>query len=119
MRKELFDELVESVKQGGAIMRGEAKPSRKFHYPSARTPLRRTRKQFAICINTDDPELLEPRKIYQVMVLGDDLLKVIDEAGEAAVYPASHFVLIDLPRAAERALFHVNRQQKADKRISL
>lgn len=109
MRKELFDELVESVKQGGAIMRGEAKPSRAFHYPSERTSQRRTRKQFAICINTDDPVLLEPRKIYQVTVLGDDLLKVIDEAGEAAVYPADYFVVIDLPRAAERALFHARR----------
>ncbi len=109
MRKELFDELVESVKQGGAIMRGEAKPSREFHYPSARTPHRRTRKQFAICINTDEPELLEPRKIYQVMVLADDLLKVIDEAGEAAVYPTDYFVLIDLPRVAERALFQARR----------
>ncbi len=119
MKKELFDELAESIQQMGAIRRGEAKPSREFHYPSAHTPQRRTRKQFAICINTDDPELLEPRKIYQVTALGDDLLKVIDEAGEAAVYPADYFVLIDLPRAAERALFHVNRQEKADKRISL
>ncbi len=108
MRKELFDELLESVKEGGAIMRGEAKPSREFHYPSVRTP-RRTRKQFAICINTDEPELLELRKIYQVTVLGDDCLKVIDEAGEAAVYSADHFVLIDLPREAERALFHARR----------
>ncbi|MGI8654082.1 MAG: hypothetical protein ACR2LC_02555 [Pyrinomonadaceae bacterium] len=109
MKKELFDELVESIQQMGAIHRGEMKPSREFHYPSERTPRRRTRKQFAICINTDDPELLEPRKIYQVTVLADDLLKVIDEAGEAAVYPTDYFVVIDLPRVAERALFHARR----------
>lgn len=30
MKDELFDELVESVRQGGAILRGEAKPSRSF-----------------------------------------------------------------------------------------
>ncbi len=32
MKKELFEELLESVKQGGAILRGEAKPSRTFRY---------------------------------------------------------------------------------------
>ncbi len=30
MRKELFDELVESVKEGMAILRGEMEPSRIF-----------------------------------------------------------------------------------------
>jgi putative transcriptional regulator len=32
MKKELFQELVESIKQGGAIMRGEMPPSRVFTY---------------------------------------------------------------------------------------
>jgi putative transcriptional regulator len=30
MKDELFDELMESVRQGGAILRGEAEPSRTF-----------------------------------------------------------------------------------------
>jgi len=30
MKQELFDELVASVREGGAILRGEATPSRKF-----------------------------------------------------------------------------------------
>jgi len=30
MRDELFNELVESVREGGAILRGEAEPSRSF-----------------------------------------------------------------------------------------
>ena len=30
MRDEMFKELVESVREGGAILRGEAKPSREF-----------------------------------------------------------------------------------------
>ncbi len=29
MKKELFDELLESVRQGGSILKGEARPSRK------------------------------------------------------------------------------------------
>lgn len=32
MKKELFEELSESVRQGGAIMRGELKPSRVFEF---------------------------------------------------------------------------------------
>lgn len=30
MKKELFDELLESVKQGGKILQGKMKPSRRF-----------------------------------------------------------------------------------------
>jgi putative transcriptional regulator len=32
MKKELFEELLESVRQGGAILRGERKPSRVFEF---------------------------------------------------------------------------------------
>ncbi len=32
MREELFEELLESIKQGGAILRGEMKPSRVFAF---------------------------------------------------------------------------------------
>lgn len=35
MKKELFDELLESVKQGGAIMKGTKKPSRTFQFPES------------------------------------------------------------------------------------
>ena len=32
MKKELFEELLESVKQGGQIMRGEMEPGRVFNF---------------------------------------------------------------------------------------
>jgi putative transcriptional regulator len=32
MKKELFDELLESVRQGGAILRGERKATRTFRF---------------------------------------------------------------------------------------
>lgn len=32
MKNELFDELLESVRQGGEILRGERSPSRSFHF---------------------------------------------------------------------------------------
>jgi putative transcriptional regulator len=33
MKKDLFDELLESVRQGGAVLRGEMPPSRAFKFP--------------------------------------------------------------------------------------
>jgi putative transcriptional regulator len=35
MKKDLFDELLESVKQGGTIMKGTIKPSRTFTFPES------------------------------------------------------------------------------------
>lgn len=35
MKKELFEELLESVKQGGAIMKGAMKPSRSIEFPES------------------------------------------------------------------------------------
>jgi len=32
MKKELFDEVLESVREGGAILRGEMEPSRRFTF---------------------------------------------------------------------------------------
>ncbi|MBD0326397.1 MAG: hypothetical protein ICV68_08195 [Pyrinomonadaceae bacterium] len=101
MNKELFSELVESVKESGAIMRGEKKPSRSFNLPDA--PRLEVEKRFAVCVMTDDPELLVLRKVYQVEVIGDRICAK-DEAGETAVYPADYFILLELPREAEEAL---------------
>jgi putative transcriptional regulator len=38
MKEELFNELLESVRQGGAILRGEMEPSRTFDLPEADVP---------------------------------------------------------------------------------
>ncbi len=46
MKKELFDELVESVKQGGAIMKGTLKPSRTFTFPESE--VRKIREQYGL-----------------------------------------------------------------------
>jgi putative transcriptional regulator len=35
MKKEVFKELLQSVKQGGAIMKGSTKPSRAFLFPES------------------------------------------------------------------------------------
>ena len=106
MKKELFEELIESIREAGAIMRGERAPSRIFYHP-ARASQAELRKAFAVCIATDDPELLHTRKLYQVTLLTSGRLLLTDEAGEAALYPADYFILIELPREVEEVLSRV------------
>ena len=64
--------------------------------------------QFAICINTDDPDLLTPRRIYQVLpdesAARSNYIRVIDNEGEDYLYPVEYFIFVDFPPAAERAL---------------
>ena len=47
MKKELFDELLQSVKEAVAIERGDAKPSRSFHVESA-SDVVRVRKRLGV-----------------------------------------------------------------------
>jgi hypothetical protein len=64
--------------------------------------------QFALCVENKDSEDLEKRKIYAVLPDEDaekeGYLRVIDESGEDYLYPASYFVLVQLPAEAEEAL---------------
>ncbi len=65
-------------------------------------------KQFAICINNQDyPASLELRKIYQVLpderAAQHQMIRVVDESEEDYFYPASYFVPIDIPAAAQKA----------------
>ena len=68
------------------------------------------RPQFAICINTNDPDLLTPRMVYQILpdenAARSNYVRVIDNEGEDYLYPADYFISVDLPHAAERALLH-------------
>jgi len=71
-----------------------------------------TTTQFAICITTDDPDLLTPRMIYQVIpdenAARSNYIRVIDNEGEDYLYPAEYFILVDFPLAIERALLQVS-----------
>jgi hypothetical protein len=65
--------------------------------------------RFAVCINNGGyPASLELHKLYRVLLdedaAKDGDLRVIDESGEDYLYPASHFVVIELPREVERKL---------------
>ena len=69
--------------------------------------------RFAICVATDDPDLLTPRMVYQVLpddsAAKSEYLRVIDNEGEDYLYPAAYFVLVDLPQTVRRALTHSER----------
>ena len=103
MEKEAFEELLASVREAGAYLRGEAQPSRVFvvNVPKESDV---AQSKFAICVKTDDPELLIPRKLYCVTAFPSGDIGVKDEAGETAIYPADHFILIELPSEVERVL---------------
>ena len=73
MKKADYKRLLESVRQGGSILRGEVEPARTFEY---RTPERdgKLETRLAICVKTDDPALLIVNKIYAIGILEDDLV---------------------------------------------
>lgn len=55
MKKQDFDELIESVREAGRILRGESKPSREFTFTpedvkAIRTKLRKSQDEFALMI---------------------------------------------------------------------
>ncbi len=64
--------------------------------------------KFALCVATDDPDLLTPRMVYQVLpdesAARSGYLRVIDNEGEDYLYPANCFVLVAFPPAVRRAL---------------
>jgi hypothetical protein len=68
--------------------------------------------RFAVCVETDDPDLLTPRMIYRVLpdesAARSEYVRVIDNEGEDYLYPAKYFVLVDLPREVERALLRAS-----------
>jgi hypothetical protein len=68
--------------------------------------------QFAICINTDDPDLLTPRMIYEVLpdesAAKSNYIRVIDNEGEDYLYPADYFVFVNFPQAIEQTLLRIS-----------
>jgi len=64
--------------------------------------------KFAVCIRTDDSDLLTQHKIYRVLpdesATKSNHIRVIDNEGEDYLYPADCFMFLDLPQEIERAL---------------
>ena len=64
--------------------------------------------QFALCINTGTADDLHINTVYQVLpdekAAEADYLRIVDESGEDYLYPASYFILLDLPPVATEAI---------------
>ena len=65
--------------------------------------------RFVVCIdNREFPASLELHKVYRVVpdqdAEQDGDMRIVDESGEDYLYPASYFVLLDLPRSTVMTL---------------
>ena len=64
--------------------------------------------KFAICIRSDDPDLLTPRRVYEVLpdesAARSKYIRVVDNEGEDYVYPADYFIFVDFSPAVRQAL---------------
>jgi len=65
-------------------------------------------KRFAVCIQSDDPDLLTPRMIYQVLpdesAAKSNYVRVKDNEGEDYLYPSEYFMFLDLSPEIGQAL---------------
>jgi hypothetical protein len=68
--------------------------------------------RFAICINNSAyPDDLKVRTVYQVLpdesAAKSNYIRVIDETGEDYLYPVVHFVFVEIPPEAAKALMAI------------
>jgi hypothetical protein len=68
----------------------------------------KTVSKYAICIQTDDPDLLTPRMVYEVLpdesAAKSNYVRVVDNEGEDYLYPAEFFVFVNFPAGVKRTL---------------
>ncbi len=69
-------------------------------------------RQLAVCLRSDDPDLLTPRRIYEVLpdesAARSSYLRIIDNEGEDYLYPSDYFVFVEFPPAVEQALLEAS-----------
>ena len=90
MNSERFEQLKASIIEAGLIMRGKQRPSREFSFEISEKP-QTPQEIWAVCIESDDPSLLVPRKLYLVK-FGDNGVWVRDENGEMVVCDKEDFL---------------------------
>jgi len=76
------------------------------------TNSQKSKPQFVICINTDDPDLLTPRTIYEAIpdenAAKSNYLRVIDNEGEDYLYPANYFISVNFSHTIEQKLSRIS-----------
>ena len=106
MKEKDFQGLLETVREAKQILRGERAAVRTLTVEVV-SPQSSPETGFAICLRTDDPTLLIPLKIYAATFSQSGLVRVIDETGEAAVYPEDFFLPVLFPKEVERLLAQI------------
>jgi len=91
---------------------GIAKKDENQTLPGLNMSRAKRERKFAICIKSDDTDLLTPRKIYEVLpdtsAEKSDFIRVIDNEGEDYLYPASSFIFVNFPNDVEKVLERVS-----------
>ena len=68
--------------------------------------------RLAVCISSDDSDLLTPRRIYQVLpdetAAKSNYIRVIDNEGEDYLYPADYFIFMEFPHEVAQALLQAS-----------
>jgi len=68
--------------------------------------------EFAICIDTDDPDLLTPRMIYEVLpdehAAQSNYIRVIDNEGQDYLYPSDYFIFSEFTLTVKQALLQTS-----------
>jgi hypothetical protein len=66
---------------------------------------------FAVCVANDGCDDLSVGMLYRVLpdeaASGEGLLRVVDDSGEDYLYPASRFVVVQVPQSEEQRLLAV------------
>ncbi|MDT5060525.1 MAG: hypothetical protein QOH63_984 [Acidobacteriota bacterium] len=103
MKEKDFQSLLEAVREAKQSLRGETNVARTLTVEVLSSPsLPET--GFVICLQTDDPTLLIPLKIYAATFSKSGFVRVTDETGEAAVYPEGFFLPISFPKEVAQLL---------------
>ena len=102
MNSERFEQLKASVVEAGLIMQGKQRPSRQFQMTVAEKP-KEPREIWAICLESDDPTALIPRKLYMVKY-GDAGVWVRDENDEMTICDKEDFLPLAFAPEVEQLL---------------
>ena len=102
MNEKRFEELKASILEAGMIMQGKMQPSREFIVERAELP-KAPVEMWAICLESDDPKALVPRKLYLVK-FGETGVLVRDENGENVFCDKEDFLPLSLAHEVEELL---------------
>lgn len=105
MNTERFEQLRSSIVEAGLIKSNQQRPSREFVYPVVEYP-ENSEECWAICIDSDDANLLIPRKLYWIK-LGEKGIWVRDEENEMTVCDKEDFFPLAFAPEVEELLAEV------------